>query len=107
MRDPEKLSLFWSVAAALTVSLLAGPVLAGDPAGCGAWSQVRFSPDGRRLLTQDRCEIIVLDTEPLAPRLRIAAGLTMNATFSPDSNELVFIRADPAGSGDQVELWSI
>ena len=106
MRNPGHLALRWCVAA---TALLAVSALAQEPDGaCGAWRQVHFSPNGRHLLTQDRCEIIVLDTEPLAPRMRIAADLAANANFSPDSKQLVFVRSDTnKGSSDQVEIWSI
>jgi hypothetical protein len=55
--------------------------------------QLRFSPDGRYVLAQDNSEIAVLTVSPLAVLFRIPAELAGDAQFTPDSQQIVFVRS--------------
>ncbi|HWZ96319.1 MAG TPA: M48 family metalloprotease [Candidatus Dormibacteraeota bacterium] len=63
---------------------------------------IRFSPDGKYLLTQDESTIFVLQREPLGFLFRIPAPQAKPAQFSPDSQRVVFYTP-----GLRVESWNI
>jgi hypothetical protein len=78
--------------------------------------QLRFSPDGRYVLSQSDSELAVLTVEPFAILFRIPAQYATDAQFTPDSTSVVFAsssaRVDSqkialAKSAAQVEQWSI
>ena len=82
----------------------------------GLLRQLRFSPDGRHVLAQDNSEITILTVQPLAILFRIPAEQAEIAQFTPDSQQVVFLRSaikvDPQTiaykkSGALVERWSI
>jgi hypothetical protein len=55
--------------------------------------QLRFSPDGRYVLAQDKSEIAVLTVSPLAILFRVPAEFAGDAQFTPDSRQIVFVRS--------------
>jgi WD40 repeat protein len=63
---------------------------------------VRFSPDGKFVMAQDESGIYVLTREPFALLFRIDAPNAHAATFTPDSQSLVF-----SNSSLRVEKWSV
>jgi WD40 repeat protein len=64
--------------------------------------RIRFSPDGRYLLTQDDAGISVVSRSPLAFLFRIDATNARAPQFSPDSREVVFRTTNL-----RVERWNI
>ena len=78
--------------------------------------QVRFSPDGRYVLAQEDSEIMILTVQPFAILFRIPAQNSLEAQFTPDSRQIVFVssatRVDPlkivfSASPARVERWSV
>lgn len=69
--------------------------------------QLRFSPDGRYVIAQDRREVTVLTAEPFAILFRIPAELAHLAQFTPDSQQVVFVVSGGIKSGAHVERWSV
>jgi WD40 repeat protein len=64
---------------------------------------LRFSPDGRYLIAQDDSGINILSREPFAPLFRVEAPYdAYYATFTPDSQEIVFYTDNL-----HVERWSV
>ena len=63
---------------------------------------LRFSPDGQYILAQDESSITVLTREPFAPVFRIEARDAKPASFSPDSQQVVFYTDNL-----RVERWSV
>ena len=65
-------------------------------------THIRFSPDGKHVLAQDDSGINVLTREPFAPVFRIEAPDAKPATFSPDSQSIVF-----STDNLRVEKWGV
>jgi hypothetical protein len=65
------------------------------------WS-LRISPDGKYLLAQDEATIYVMTREPLAAKFTIFAPDSFSATFTPDSQSIVFYTPTL-----RIESWSI
>jgi Zn-dependent protease with chaperone function/WD40 repeat protein len=65
-------------------------------------THLRFSPDGRYVLAQDESSIFVLTRQPFAFSFRIDAPEAQFASFTPDSQNIVF-----STRGLRVETWSI
>lgn len=65
-------------------------------------THIRFSPDGKYVLAQDDSGVNVLTREPFAPLFRIDAQDAKPATFSPDSQSIVF-----STDNLRVEKWDI
>ncbi len=65
-------------------------------------NQLRFSPDGKFLLSQDDSGISVLSREPLTPLFRIDSPDARPARFTPDSRQVVFWT-----SNLRVEFWDV
>jgi hypothetical protein len=63
---------------------------------------LRFSPDGRYVLAQDESSINVLTREPFAPLFRIEAPDAKHASFTPDSQNVVFYTDNL-----RVEYWNV
>lgn len=106
------LSLALAVLAAVACVCAAGGVSAPDD----LLRQLRFSPDGRYVLAQDDSEITVLTVQPFAILFRIPAENAIDAQFTPDSQQVVFVssvtRASPQSiayrsSTPHAERWSI
>jgi WD40 repeat protein len=64
--------------------------------------RIRFSQDGRYLLTQDDGGITVLTHQPLAPLFRINVQDVDHVLFTPDSEHVVLATSDL-----RVERWDI
>jgi WD40 repeat protein len=73
-----------------------------DPPLRGDINYLRFSPDGRYILSQDDSGIDLVTREPLAHFLHIDAPEAMPAQFTPDSKGLVFYNHDL-----RVEEWDV
>jgi Zn-dependent protease with chaperone function/WD40 repeat protein len=65
-------------------------------------THLRFSPDGRYALAQDESSIFVLTHQPFAFSFRIDAPEAQFASFTPDSQNIVF-----STRGLRVENWSV
>jgi WD40 repeat protein/predicted SprT family Zn-dependent metalloprotease len=65
-------------------------------------SHIRFSPDGKYILAQDDSGINVLTREPFTPIFRIEAPDANPASFTPDSQSIVFYTDNL-----RVESWSV
>ncbi|HEX7999073.1 MAG TPA: M48 family metalloprotease [Pyrinomonadaceae bacterium] len=65
-------------------------------------AHLRFSPDGKYVLAQDDSGINVLTREPFAPLFRIEAPDANFASFTPDSQSIIFYTDNL-----RVERWSI
>lgn len=63
---------------------------------------IRFSPDGRYIIAQDDSGINVLTREPFTPIFRIEAADANPASFTPDSQNVVFYTDNL-----RVESWSV
>ncbi|HKF26708.1 MAG TPA: M48 family metalloprotease, partial [Candidatus Acidoferrum sp.] len=64
--------------------------------------RIRFSPDSRYLLAQNESTVFVLDAASFRPKFSIYAPSAYDASFSPDSQSLVFYNATY-----RVETWSV
>lgn len=73
-----------------------------DPPLRGDISYLRFSPDGRFILSQDDGGIDIVTRDPLAHHLHIDAPEARNAQFTPDSKGIVFYNSDL-----RVEEWDV
>jgi len=73
-----------------------------DPPLRGDINHLRFSPDGKYILSQDDGGIDVLTREPLAHLFRIDAPEARPAQFAPDSRSLVFHNREL-----RVEEWGL
>ncbi|HEX8286171.1 MAG TPA: M48 family metalloprotease [Pyrinomonadaceae bacterium] len=73
-----------------------------DPPLRGEVNHLRFSPDGRYILSQDDGGIDVLTREPLKHLFRVDAPEAHAAQFTPDSSTLVFHNAEL-----RVEEWDV
>ncbi|MFL6255635.1 MAG: M48 family metalloprotease, partial [Pyrinomonadaceae bacterium] len=73
-----------------------------DPPLRGDINYLRFSPDGRYIISQDDGGIDVVTREPLAHFLHIDAPEAKPAQFTPDSKGLVFYNQDL-----RVEEWDV
>ena len=100
----------------LAFAVSAGLALADNAANLGILRQLRFSPDGKYLLAQDDSEITVLAADPLGVLFRVQAHKGVLGHFTPDSQELVFVKAmTPVVQGQiqgpegtpRVERWRI
>lgn len=76
---------------------------ADNDSGSG-FKQLRFSPDGRRVLAQDDGSITVLSVDPFSILFRIPAPRADSARFTPDSEKIVFLSTH---EGLHVERWSV
>lgn len=65
-------------------------------------THLRFSPDGKYILSQDEGGIHVLTQDPLAVLFYIPALDARRAHFSPDSRSVVFFNASL-----RIEIWSV
>jgi WD40 repeat protein len=65
-------------------------------------TQIKFSPDGKFILTQDSAAIYILQCEPLSFLFEIPAEKAWPAGFTPDSQNVAF-----ADESLEVEKWSI
>jgi WD40 repeat protein len=73
-----------------------------DPPLRGDLNHLRFSPDGRYILSQDDGGIDIITREPLAHFLHIDAPEARPARFTPDSKGVVFYNQDL-----RVEEWDV
>ncbi|HEX8150832.1 MAG TPA: M48 family metalloprotease [Pyrinomonadaceae bacterium] len=73
-----------------------------DPPLRGDINHLRFSPDGRYVISQDDGGIDVVTREPLAHFLHIDAPEARPAQFTPDSKAVVFYNRDL-----RVEEWDV
>ncbi len=73
-----------------------------DPPLRGDINHLRFSPDGRYILSQDDSGIDLVTREPLAHFLHIDAPEAKPAQFTPDSKAVVFYNRDL-----RVEEWDV
>lgn len=73
-----------------------------EPPLRGEVTYLRFSPDGRYILSQDDSGIDVLTREPLAHLFRVDAPEARPAQFTPDSSTLVFHNGQL-----RVEEWDV
>jgi hypothetical protein len=73
-----------------------------DPPLRGDINHLRFSPDGRYILSQDDSGIDIVTREPLAHSLHIDAPEARPAQFTPDSKAVVFYNHDL-----RVEEWDV
>ena len=64
--------------------------------------RIRFSPDGKFLLAQNESTIFVLDASSFSPKFSIYAPDAYDASFSPDSQSVVFYIPT-----FRVETWSV
>ena len=64
--------------------------------------QVHYSPDGKYLLAQNESTIFVMTREPFAPQFTIYAPDAYPASFTPDSQSIVFYTESL-----RVESWSV
>jgi len=64
--------------------------------------QIRFSADGKYLLAQDESTIFVMTREPFAAQFTIYAPDAHPASFTPDSESIVFYTENL-----RVESWSV
>jgi hypothetical protein len=64
--------------------------------------RIRFSPDGKFLLAQNESTIFVIDAASFSPKFSIYAPSAHDASFSPDSQSVVFYNAT-----FRVETWSV
>ncbi|MBS1841351.1 MAG: M48 family metalloprotease [Acidobacteria bacterium] len=64
--------------------------------------QVRYSPDGKYILAQDESTIFVMTREPFAAYFTIFAPDALPASFTPDSQSIIFYT-----DSLRVESWSI
>ncbi len=65
-------------------------------------TNLRFSPDGKRVLAQDDASVFVLSRDPLRLLFRADAPESHAAQFTPDSKRMVFDT-----KGMRVEEWNI
>ncbi len=103
-----------TILALLTAASATG-VGAQSPPG-DAIRKLRFSPDGRYILAQDASEITLLTVTPLAVLFRIPVEYATHAQFTPDSQQVMFLRGGTrvnaaqiklANSGPRLEYWNI
>ncbi|HEX8339013.1 MAG TPA: M48 family metalloprotease, partial [Pyrinomonadaceae bacterium] len=73
-----------------------------DPPLRGDINHLRFSPDGRYILSQDDGGIDVVTREPLAHVFHIDASEAKPAQFTPDSKGVIFYNSDL-----RVEEWDV
>ncbi|HEX8187317.1 MAG TPA: M48 family metalloprotease [Pyrinomonadaceae bacterium] len=73
-----------------------------DPPLRGDINYLRFSPDGRYIISQDDGGIDIVTREPLAHLLHIDAPEAKPAQFTPDSKAVVFYNRDL-----RVEEWDV
>jgi WD40 repeat protein len=73
-----------------------------DPPLRGDINYLRFSPDGRYIISQDDSSIDIVTREPLAHFLHIDAPEARPAQFTPDSKSVVFYNQDL-----RVEEWDV
>ncbi|HEX8502926.1 MAG TPA: M48 family metalloprotease [Pyrinomonadaceae bacterium] len=73
-----------------------------DPPLRGDINHLRFSPDGRYILSQDDGGVDVLTREPLKHLFHVDAPEARPAQFTPDSSALVFYNRDL-----RVEEWDV
>jgi WD40 repeat protein len=73
-----------------------------DPPLRGDINHLRFSPDGRYILSQDDGGVDVITREPLAHLFHIDAPEARPAQFTPDSKAVVFYNQDL-----RVEEWDV
>ncbi|HEY0170083.1 MAG TPA: M48 family metalloprotease [Pyrinomonadaceae bacterium] len=73
-----------------------------EPPLRGEVNYLRFSPDGRYILSQDDAGIDVLTREPLKHLFRVEAPEARPAQFTPDSSTLVFHNREL-----RVEEWDV
>lgn len=78
-----------------------GKTKLSPPLQSDIWS-LRISPDGKYLLAQDEATIYVMNREPLASKFTIYAPDSFSATFTPDSQSIVFYTPTL-----RIETWSI
>ena len=99
----------------LAIVLLAGSATA-EGFGKGILRQVLFSPNGKYVFAQDDSEITVLAADSLRVLFRVHADMQVLGHFTPDSREIVFVRAmTPVVQGQiqgpegapRVERWRI
>ena len=107
---PEEFKRWQSAVVSLSAAVLTrGESLHGvlaktrlDPPLRGDINRLRFSPDGRYILSQDDSGIDVVTREPLAHHLHIDAPEARPAQFTPDSKAVVFYNHDL-----RVEEWDV
>ena len=101
---------------AVLVWLLSFAVTRCNAAPRSSFRELRFSPDGQYVLAQDNFEITVLTVKPLLVSFRIPAANVAIATFTPDSQEIAFVRRplrSPSANGSlvktpsYVERWNL
>lgn len=113
MRATRLMTAVWLVVTAATASV--GQT--GNPWGPDRFfRQIRFSPDGRFVLAQGRSQIVVLETEGLTVRLRLAVSQATLARFTSEPGEIAFVSslatagpttvAVPRGA-PHLERWSV
>jgi WD40 repeat protein len=73
-----------------------------DPPLRGDINHLRFSPDGRHIISQDDSGIDVITREPFAHLFHIDAAEAKPAQFTPDSKSVVFYNHDL-----RVEEWDV
>lgn len=73
-----------------------------DPPLRGDINHLRFSPDGRYVLSQDDSGIDIVTREPFAHLMHIDASEARPAQFTPDSKGVVFYNQDL-----RVEEWDV
>jgi len=64
--------------------------------------RIRFSPDGKFLLAQNESTIFVVDAASFSPKFSIYAPNAYDASFTPDSQSVVFYNPT-----FRVEAWSV
>jgi hypothetical protein len=102
--------------AVLVIATVLGLSAADKSESGGQLRQLRFSWDGKYVLTQDDSEITVLAASSLDVLFRIPAENATLAQFSPDSREVVFVSSITRADADRVtvvhttphvEHWSV